>query len=180
MQYAEVEAILARLRGVRPKAMGAFKGRIIHFQRNGIAPSSPGKGKRVEYTFRDVCVWAFCFELADFGIVPTEVKKILMWVWGQVEPVLVGEETPSDRYFICQANLISQSDADTEFADMMLEGMSGGLPISSVDDVGSKYVFEEDEIRPVLLDRSIVLNLSKLKRALYDAHTEVVRERSAG
>ena len=69
--YKVVEAALGRLHEVNDETLGAFRGRIKHFQRMGLVPSSPGKGKRIEYAFGDVCAWAFCLELEEFGMDPS-------------------------------------------------------------------------------------------------------------
>lgn len=75
LKYKEVEAILARVNGVRDSALPAFKGRIIHLQRLGISPSSPGRGAKISYSVYDVLLWAYCFELEQFGIDPKMIKE---------------------------------------------------------------------------------------------------------
>ena len=56
--YKEVERALAAVHQISPSAMGAFRGRIKHFQRLGLVPSSPGKGRKISYRLEDVYVWA--------------------------------------------------------------------------------------------------------------------------
>ena len=52
--YAQVEAALAATHRVRPSSLGAFRGRIKHFQRLGLVPESPGKGRKISYKMENV------------------------------------------------------------------------------------------------------------------------------
>lgn len=75
--YGQVESALARVHGIPTDAIGAFRARIKHFQKIGIVPSSPGKGRRIDYSLRDIFLWGFALELAEFGIDPVVIKKSL-------------------------------------------------------------------------------------------------------
>jgi hypothetical protein len=56
---------------------GALRGRIKHFQRLGISPRRPGKGRTIDYETKDVLRWAIALEFAEFGIDPTIIKPAL-------------------------------------------------------------------------------------------------------
>jgi hypothetical protein len=108
--YRQVEAALAGLHNVDDVSLGAFRGRIKHFQRLGVVPRSPGKGRKISYTFDDAFVWAFCLELSEFGMDPT----IILIVTEYLKPSLLKDETLSklegnnDKvYFIFYPNLLS-------------------------------------------------------------------------
>ncbi|WP_424361416.1 hypothetical protein [Methylocystis parvus] len=75
--YGQVEAALAKLHGVDSRALGAFRGRIKHFQRLGIVPSSPGRGRKISYEMEHVLIWTFCLELSQFGIDPTIIERFV-------------------------------------------------------------------------------------------------------
>src|SRR5687767_1130058 len=75
--YGQVEAALAKAHRVDAAAMGAFRGRIKHFRLLGVVPSSPGTGRKISYERPHIYAWAFCLELAEFGIDP----KIIVGVW---------------------------------------------------------------------------------------------------
>lgn len=75
--YGQVEFALARAHGIPPNAMGAFRARIKHFQKIGIVTSSPGKGRRIDYSLHDVFLWGFGLELAEFGIDPLVIKRAI-------------------------------------------------------------------------------------------------------
>jgi hypothetical protein len=75
--YAQVEAALADHHEIDGRSVGAFRGRIKNFQRLGIVPSSPGKGKKITYDFAAVVKWGLCLELAEFGIAPEYIKLIV-------------------------------------------------------------------------------------------------------
>ena len=74
--YGQVEEALANIHGISASTKGAFRARIKNFQKLGIVPSSPGKGKRISYTPEDVSMWAFCLELAQFGLDPSVIKSM--------------------------------------------------------------------------------------------------------
>jgi hypothetical protein len=75
--YAQVENALAEAFGIGPDKRGALRGRIKHFQRLGISPSSPGKGRTIDYEKKDALRWAIAMEFAEFGIDPTVIKPAL-------------------------------------------------------------------------------------------------------
>jgi hypothetical protein len=107
--------------------MGAFQGRIKHFQRIGIVPASPGKGKRIDYALTDVYLWGFCLELAAFGMDPVTIKKIAGEVWNGVFYTAFGPETESDLYFFFHPALLGK-----DFATELLQSTESpdGAPYS--------------------------------------------------
>ena len=69
-RYGQVEAALARLHDIDESGMGAFKGVIIHLQRQGLTAANPGRGKRIDYSLENVWLWAVCLELLQIGLDP--------------------------------------------------------------------------------------------------------------
>jgi hypothetical protein len=81
--YAMAETVLARLHAASEDAQrAAFRARLKHLKRLGIPSGiNPGRGKRVSYAGEQIFEWAFCLELAEFGIDPTVVVEIIRGYW---------------------------------------------------------------------------------------------------
>jgi hypothetical protein len=82
--YAEAEKLLGRLYYVPDERAlrGAFRARLKHLKRLGVPlDSSPGKGVKVAYEAEHLYQWAFCLELAEFGLDPTIIVKLLKANW---------------------------------------------------------------------------------------------------
>jgi hypothetical protein len=123
--YTEVVTALARVFGIRDGYLKAFRGRIIHFQRLGMAPSRPGKGKRIIYRREDVFRWAISFELAEFNIDPTIIRVIVDAFWHDIRPHLLSDALP-DKYFFFHPFLLERDSPKDE-----QQGLRG-VPLTSV------------------------------------------------
>jgi hypothetical protein len=106
--YKSVEKALAVVHLVPSQALGAFRGRLQHFQRLGMVPSSPGRGRRISYEKADICLWAFGLEFAEFGMDPTLIKRVLDGSWLSVRPHLLENIDGRDRLFFFSPNLIGK------------------------------------------------------------------------
>src|SRR5271165_3391061 len=73
--YAQVERALGTLFGAPATAQGSFRGRVRHFQRIGLVEVTPGKGRRIVYTFDQAAEWMVALFLAEFGIDPIVIVK---------------------------------------------------------------------------------------------------------
>jgi hypothetical protein len=73
--YAQVERALGTLFGAPASAQGSFRGRVRHFQRIGLIEVTPGKGRRIAYTFDQAAEWMVALFLAEFGIDPIVIVK---------------------------------------------------------------------------------------------------------
>ena len=98
--YAQVESVLADVFGVPPENRGSLRGRIKHFQTLGIAPASPGKGRKIAYNDVDVFRWAICLEFAEFGIDPTVIKSLIAYFWPLIDLSLEGGSGVPHEYLI--------------------------------------------------------------------------------
>jgi hypothetical protein len=81
VRYGEIEKAIASLHGVTEQSSGVFRGRLRHFQKLGIVPSSPGRGAKIDYDLKAAVDWAVAFELAELGIQP-ELIRFLIQVYG--------------------------------------------------------------------------------------------------
>ncbi len=81
VRYGEIEKAIASLHGVTEQSSGVFRGRLRHFQKLGIVPSSPGRGAKIDYDLKAAVDWAIAFELAELGVQP-ELIRFLIQVYG--------------------------------------------------------------------------------------------------
>lgn len=160
-RYAEVQAALAGLHGAYPDHMGAFRGRLQHFQRLGMAPASPGRGKAIVYAFEDVARWAFALELSECGIDPARIARLLPWAWLKVGPFLCDPHEGEKVFFASPMLMITQ----------MVEAEVGSAP-ASIDFVrvfGSetnRFVFDVNELDRLRPGRALLINLTQLRGRL--------------
>jgi hypothetical protein len=103
--YAQVETILVAAYKIKPSAKGAFRGRIKHFQRLGIVPSSPGKGRKIAYERKDIYAWALCLEFAEFGMDPTIAREFFKHSFPLIDALLHKKNLP--KYLVFYPNVVS-------------------------------------------------------------------------
>jgi hypothetical protein len=154
--YGQVEAALAKLHKVDDRALGAFRGRIKHFQRLGIVPSSPGRGKKISYEMEHVIIWAFCLELSQFGIDPSIIKRFIavlgFAIIADFEKI---SHSTDDMYFAFYPNIMS----NWFYSD---EGLFGTIKTHgySASELSAPKIEAE-------FDRRVsMINLTKLKKEL--------------
>jgi hypothetical protein len=120
--YAVAETILAHLHAAEGDAQrAAFRGRLKHLKRLGIPRGiNPGRGKKIWYRYEQLFEWAFCLELAEFGIDPTVAVRLVNEHWERdILPRIfdIQEETmqKSDVYFALYPKFMTRAweDADT-------------------------------------------------------------------
>jgi hypothetical protein len=75
--YADVEHALAEVFEATGEALVSLRGRLKAFQKAGITPDSPGRGRVIRYSVSDVYDWALCLSLADFGMTPEKIKVMV-------------------------------------------------------------------------------------------------------
>jgi hypothetical protein len=120
VSYAEIESILARLHGADGDVQQkAFRGRLKHLKRLGIPRGiNPGKGAKVWYKEAQLYEWAFCLELAEFGLDPTVVvalmeEKFENDILHHLTEVRL-QRDDDDLYFVASPNLMSAVWQDKE------------------------------------------------------------------
>jgi hypothetical protein len=90
--YAQIDCALAKLYNFDEKTVGALRGRINNFNRLKIVPSSPGRGRRIVYTYGDALTWTLCLELAEYGIPPEVIKLIVLTHRDAISSALVASK----------------------------------------------------------------------------------------
>jgi hypothetical protein len=113
-RYAVVEQALMAVHGFLERKRGAFRARLIHFQRLKIVPASPGKGRRIAYRREDIFRWAIALEFAEFGMDPTEIKKILDANWKRIAPPLLELKDEADTYLFFHPALLGRLSPEDE------------------------------------------------------------------
>ncbi|ESY20390.1 hypothetical protein [Mesorhizobium sp. LNJC391B00] len=86
LTYAAAEAVLAGMYGLGSEIQGkAFRARLKHLKRLGVPlGSNPGRGTKIWYHDEQIFQWAFCLELAEFGIDPTTVVTFIREAWPDI------------------------------------------------------------------------------------------------
>jgi hypothetical protein len=163
--YAQVEAALASNLNVRAESMGALRGRLKHFQKLGLVTAAPGKGKKIEYIFSDVWLWAVTLELCEFGIDTTKMKNIVKPLSDNMLSRLTNDTSNNEdlfevfyprfvsRWFETDGNVLGDIETETITASDLLSDIR--------DDRGQRR-------------RRSVLNISQLERELKAALDDAV------
>jgi hypothetical protein len=120
LSYAEIERVLARLHGATTGEIQqkAFRGRLKHLKRLGIPQGiHPGRGAKIYYFEEQLFEWAFCLELAEFGLDPTVIVRLMNDYWRKdilrrlmavrANPWGDGGERDDDVYFVANPALMS-------------------------------------------------------------------------
>ena len=130
--YKQLEAALAEIFEVAPgRARGTgnllvLRGRLKSFQRVGLTPSSPGRGKVIRYRITDIFTWAIGLALADFGLGPESIAQMLKEAW--VEHYYAEAARTSDNlFFVLQPYILKY----TGFPEMKQYVLMRGSKISS-------------------------------------------------
>jgi hypothetical protein len=94
-----------------PATTKAFRGRLKHFHRLGIPSGSrPGKGAKVQYSLDQLYEWAFCLELAECGIHPSQAAQFVLskeWKKGVLLHWMNGRTRADyDLFFVATPNYV--------------------------------------------------------------------------
>lgn len=76
--YSKVEAALCSVFDARGEGIASLRGRLKSFQRAGLTPETPGRGKVIRYTTSNIYDWALALTLADFGMTPEKIIKLVI------------------------------------------------------------------------------------------------------
>jgi len=119
LSYAEAESILAKLHGVPDDTQkGAFRGRLKHLRRLGIPiDSHTGRGSKISYLPDQLFQWAFCLELAEFGIDPVVIATFIKSKWSAEisEQFLATLTSGTDQFFVWNPCLMSNGSEPETF-----------------------------------------------------------------
>jgi hypothetical protein len=172
--YNQVEKALAHVHFIPEDAMGAFRGRLQHFQRLGMVPSTPGRGRKISYQKADVFFWAFALELAEFGMDPKVIKQILDIIWPEVRPYLIEDNNGPDHSFFFSPGLIGKDfPRDLQQSLNRPHGVPYSLPFQIISDLADleKPARTADALAYVARakNRYGLINVSSLRRRVEKA-----------
>jgi hypothetical protein len=177
--YAVVEQALMAVHGFVEQRRGTFRARLIHFQRLKIVPVAPGKGRRIAYRREDIFRWAIALEFAEFGIDPTEIKKILDMDWHQIADVVLKAPDGDDKYLFFHPNLLGRLSRPEERETPNKPGAPYRITIQIMSDLAElpqgktqQALDANDQFRA----RYGVINLSRLHREV-EAKLSAFRQR---
>ena len=161
VSYAEAERMLASLHGASGDVQtGAFRGRLKHLKRLGIPlDSSPGRGSKIRYFQDQLYQWAFCLELAEFGIDPTTIAGFVQdqWVSDLSHRFQDARTSPSDLYFAMRPRFMANAWLDEPFDLQWIKGTGATHFVHRLS--GNNK-------------RAILINITDLTRQIDDAGLE--------
>lgn len=167
-RYAVVEQALMGVHDFRERKKGAFRARLIHFQRLRIIPTSPGKGRRIAYRREDIFRWAVALEFAEFGMDPTEIKRILDTIWFRGAPVLLEEREGADRYLFFHPDFLRRLSPEDEREISEKPGVPYSITYKIISDLADLDNQAKTDQAKASNDRFRarygVINLSRLRR----------------
>jgi hypothetical protein len=165
--YAVVEQALMAVHGFVEHKRGAFRARLIHFQRLKIVPTAPGKGRRIAYRMEDIFRWAIALEFAEFGIDPTEIKKILDLSWPTIAPPVLEPKGEHDKYLFFHPKLLGRLSREEERETSDRPGAPYRVRTAIISDLGKfNQAAKTARARTCLDDdcaRYGMINLSRLR-----------------
>jgi hypothetical protein len=170
-RYAVVEQALMAIHGfVEQKKRALFRARLIHFQRLKIVPASPGKGRRIAYRREDIFRWAMALEFAEFGMAPTEIKKILDMNWIRIAPALLEARDEVDKYLFFHPKLLGRLSPAEERETSLKLGAPYSITLEIISDLADLGRQAKTDQARLFLDRVRarygMINLSRLRRKL--------------
>jgi len=167
-RYAVVEQALMAVHGFVEKKKGTFRARLIHFQRLKIVPASPGKGRRIAYRREDIFRWAVALEFAEFGMDPTEIKKVLDINWLGIGPAVLETTDGADKYLFFHPSFLGRLSPDDERETSAKPGAPYSVTIAIISDLDDLDKRAKTDQALVFLDRFRarygMINLSRLRR----------------
>ena len=166
--YAVVEKALMAVHGFAEQKRGAFRARLIHFQRLKVVPSAPGKGRRIAYRMEDIFRWAIALEFAEFGIDPTEIKKILDLNWPRIAQAVLELNIDRDKYLFFHPNLLGRLSREDERETSEKRGAPYSVTTEIISDLAELNQQAKTDQARAALDRFRarygMINLSRLRR----------------
>ena len=157
--YRTVERVLTKLHGNTEAAAARVSARVKHFNRLGLTPASPGKGKKIIYTFDDLAKWHYSLELLEFGIDPTALITIIYKTWDRVLMHIHWDHTGRNYLLNISPRVIAYPDTWLDFFWEIKDPAENNIEWSQVR-------------------RRMVINLSGLTADLRTALAEVEAEDS--
>ena len=152
--YKTVERVLTRMHGDTGAAALRINAKVKHFIRLGFTPESPGKGQRISYTFENVAKWAYALQILEYGLDPTAMLSVVAQTWERVWPAINKGNHGQNELMVATPNAISHPSGWGAFAF----------------DIRQSQQYQPDWAE---IDRTMVVNVSRVSRSLRSALEEV-------
>jgi hypothetical protein len=176
--YAEVEAALAQLHSASPEVQrGAFRGRLKHLQTLGVPlGANPGKGKRIDYTRDQIIQIALALELAEFGIDPKKIAKLVRDSFEGISKQLYVKNSLEKLRANNQS--YENNNKSNESLSVNLQDTLIMIPAEILSDALNQYRYEKEQLTWIVpkglitrfsfedYPRVMVINLSEIIRRL--------------
>jgi len=154
--YNQVVSALMKVNSVTPPIEGIFIGRLNSLKRLGVVPSSPGKGKKIDYTIKDFIEWALCFEFIELGLTPENVKAIIKSVGFPLYTHFEGPVQDDPIFIFIEGNFLEWR-VDNFGSPNFGDDARGSYLTASLSN------FSPEFFRKYYLGRHLMLNLTGLK-----------------
>ncbi|PPD09752.1 MAG: hypothetical protein CTY36_02705 [Methylocystis sp.] len=137
--YAEVESALAKVFIGRSQNIAPLRGRLKTFQRAGLTPESPGRGRVIRYTVSDIYDWALALALADFGLPPEAIINFVKegYFWNDYVPMI--SKLKSDSLFFCVLPFVLGEQPTLQFQFVVMKGSK--ISAKSIAELGGRVAF---------------------------------------
>jgi hypothetical protein len=167
--YSVVEKALMAVHGFSEESRKAFRGRLIHLQRLKVVSAAPGKGHRIAYRREDIFRWAVALEFAEFGIDPTETRKILDLSWPRVAQIVLDAKARGrDKYLFFHPHMLGRFAPADERETSRAPGAPNSVTIAIITDLAKLgQMAKAAEARASLerfQGRYGMINLTRLRR----------------
>lgn len=176
--YAQVLSALTAVHSIPASEMGWFRSRITNFQKTGLVPSSPGKGRRVAYRREDVFLWAMALEFSKWGWDPALINWLVQNLWVSMSPILLEASVGPDKYFYFQPNLLGKLVPKGERESVVRAGARPKIDSAFASDFDElEKQAETDKARAFLKrfrDEHGKINLSRVRREVDVALAEAI------
>ncbi len=173
-RWNDVLRVLADLHGAYPDHVGALRGRLQHFQKLGLAPPAPGRGKVLAYSYQDIAKWAFGLELIEVGIDPARIALLMSWLWLMVGPAL-NKDHNGEKIFVAYPAMLITQVAEQESG--ISKGPGGFVHLNVMKADPPRFVFDREELAELPLTRAVVVSLTDLRTRLVKALNELEVDR---
>ena len=116
----------------------------------------------------DIFRWAIALEFAEFGIDPTEIKKILDMNWPRLAQAVLEPNGDRDKYLFFNPNLLGRLSREEERETPDRPGAPYSVTIAIISDLGELDQRAKTDQARASLDRYRarygMINLSRLRR----------------
>ena len=169
-KYADIERAIASIHNINPEAFKTLRSRIKHFQRIGLVPSSPGKGQKIKYTVGDAIRWALCFELAECGLPPEQIKDVIRIcgykVFGAFSKLNHPITPTEDLIFVLSGNFLQWhlDPSERPYSELFIDATVGVGSMTCGVIAVSKL--QDQVFAKAKMQRAILVNMSALRRNL--------------